>query len=415
MIKRIFSSILTIAFVFTLVSAMSASASTFTPVTGWDMTQRLGAGITFGNTTEARAWPWDTGWNPQDTETCWGQPRIERRHLQAAADRGFDSYRLCVTWTPHIDAEGKISKQWSDRIKQLVDWSLDAGLNVIINTHHEEELYYMIRDGKYEDAKKHLSNIWTQVAEQFKNYPETLIFEIMNEPNIKDHYGADDDKWINDENGQVDRTLRETVNKLNADILSIIRASGGNNDRRVVMLCVPGAHPDALPYMSVPENDPYIVLGVFGYDAFINDDTIPLIQAWLDKGVGVVNKEDAPGSIARKRISDLESYTKSHFGRLADMGVPSFWFTGSPSPHQLFDRKTREWKNESLLNAYLAAYEKKSDSEKLTTTDALNILKSVVGSLTLTAEQFANYDTNGDGKVDTADALMILKIVAEGS
>ncbi|MCL2019944.1 MAG: glycoside hydrolase family 11 protein [Oscillospiraceae bacterium] len=49
-----------------------------------------------------------------------------------------------------------------------------------------------------------------------------------------------------------------------------------------------------------------------------------------------------------------------------------------------------------------------------TTTDALNILKSTSGALTLTAEQTEKYDVNEDGKVDLSDALAILKLVVGG-
>jgi uncharacterized repeat protein (TIGR02543 family) len=364
--KRIISLILTLALVvgLTPVTTLPASASNFNPITGWDMMAKLGVGYTFACTTEARWFPWHQieykPSNPLDYQTYWGQPIIEQWHFQSIAMKGFDSYRLCVSWTPHLDNDGKITPVWINRIQELADWALDAGLNVIINTHMEEELYYLIRDGKYTEARTHLNNLWSQIATRFKDYPETLIFEIMNEPNLKDFYDSNDGKWIHDENGQVDRVLRDTVNKLNTDALEVIRKSGGNNDKRVVMLCVPGADPVALPYMTVPENDPYIMLGTFGYDDFINDDTIPLIQAWLDKGIGFVNKEDVPGAIARAPITNLTEYTKSHFGRLAKMGIPSFWF-GFSRPDDtevLLYRQTGEWKNKALLDALFTAYGK---------------------------------------------------------
>ena len=359
--KRILSLALAVSLVLALVPA--AAAAVFTPVTGWDMMEKLGLGYTFANTTEARSWPNDS-WFPDDTETCWGQPKIEERHLKAVAQKGFDSYRLCVSWTPHTDENHVINKIWLDRIQQLADWALDAGLNVVLNTHHEEELYWLIRDGEYEKAKTHLTAIWKQVAERFKDYPETLLFEIMNEPNLLEHYGGPGE-WIYDDywRGTVSQKLCDTVNKLNLDALNTIRKSGGNNGKRVVMFCVPGAHPDALPYMEIPDNDPYIMLGTFGYDDFINETTYPLIQAWLDKGIGFVNKEDAPGEAADRVIPDLVGYTKQHFGDLAKMGVPSFWFTGgaSVSPYketQLIDRTTGEWVNKPMLNAFFAAYGK---------------------------------------------------------
>ena len=48
---------------------------------------------------------------------------------------------------------------------------------------------------------------------------------------------------------------------------------------------------------------------------------------------------------------------------------------------------------------------------KVTATDALEVLKSVVGKVTLDETQFAAADTDGNGKADAADALNILKKV----
>ncbi|MBR6548101.1 MAG: dockerin type I repeat-containing protein, partial [Clostridia bacterium] len=47
----------------------------------------------------------------------------------------------------------------------------------------------------------------------------------------------------------------------------------------------------------------------------------------------------------------------------------------------------------------------------VTAADALEVLKSVVGKVTLTEEQFIAADVDGSGKVDAADALDILKKV----
>ena len=359
--KQILSLALTLAVLLAFVPNVPAAAAAFAPITGWDMMEKLGLGITFANTTEARHWPGQEPWvDLIDMDLAWGQPRIEQWHFQSAALKGFDSYRMCVSWTPQMDENYVINKAWLDKIQQMVDWALDAGMNVLLNTHHEEELYWLIRDGEYEKAKTHLTALWKQVAERFKDYPETLLFEIMNEPNLLEHYGGPGE-WIT-VNGEVSQELCDTVSKLNTDALETIRKSGGNNGKRVVVFCVPGAHTDALPYMEAPDNDPYIMLGTFGYDDFINETKYPLVQAWLDKGVGFVNKEDQPGYAAFNPIPDLLKYTKQHFGDLAGMGIPSFWFaSGRTAPYdegQLIDRTTGEWVNKPLLEAYFAAYGK---------------------------------------------------------
>lgn len=349
--KRFLSIALALALLLAFVPAVTApvvAADTFTPVTGWDMMKKLGVGITFANTTEARYWPW-TDATTVGPEICWGQPLIEQWHLESAALKGFDSYRLCVSWTPHMDENYNIDPAWMNRIQEVVDWALDAGLNVVMNTHHEEELYWLIRDGEYDAAKKHLTALWTQVAERFKGYSEDLVFEIMNEPNLLEHYQGNGE-WIT-ENGQISQKLCDTVSKLNADALKVIRNSGGNNDKRVVMICLPGAHAVTIPYMDIPD-DPYIIVGAFGYEGgFFNDNEItPIIQKLLNSGIGFVNKED-----------NIAANPKDHYKKLADMGVPSFYFTGGAAKHeegQLIDRVTGQWIDTPILDALLAAYGK---------------------------------------------------------
>jgi hypothetical protein len=48
----------------------------------------------------------------------------------------------------------------------------------------------------------------------------------------------------------------------------------------------------------------------------------------------------------------------------------------------------------------------------LTTADAMTALKAAAGLITLTAEQTAMYDMDGDGVITTADAMMILRKAA---
>ena len=49
---------------------------------------------------------------------------------------------------------------------------------------------------------------------------------------------------------------------------------------------------------------------------------------------------------------------------------------------------------------------------KINTADAVYLLKSAAGMLELTSEQMLVADLNHDGKINTADAVMILRYVA---
>ena len=58
--------------------------------------------------------------------------------------------------------------------------------------------------------------IWAQIAARFKNHSENLLFEVINEPYF--HMSA------------------EEMNTLNTDVLAMIRASGGSNATRNVII-----------------------------------------------------------------------------------------------------------------------------------------------------------------------------------
>ncbi|MCL2696860.1 MAG: cellulase family glycosylhydrolase [Oscillospiraceae bacterium] len=521
--KQFLSLLLTVTLILTLVPA--AAAEDFTPVTGKEMSEKLGLGINIGNTLEARRWSDDTPLeNPMDAETIWGAPKVERWHFEAIAMKGFSNVRIPVTWEPHMDKNGRISAAFMNRVQQCVDWALEAGLIVTLNTHHESGFYdLMLTD--YSKAKSWLENVWTQVADRFKDYPETLIFEPMNEPRPGEHGWY----WSYSLYEKEIPLLAATANKLNRDALEIIRKSGGNNDKRIVSLTIVQADPNLLYLYEHPENDPYTMAGVFFYPATaeLEQNALTQIKAALDKGIPVVIKETSP--IERQGSTAL-AWSRNAYAGLAALGVPSMWWncTGE-NDDEIFARATGKW-NDPLVNIFFSAYGEKpgaaytppapplpyelpgpfinkdftfwrnvnpgvlgfaekmvveytgtmhnayaftrftsqwvqfdsghsrittepgkiifdirglegmtfgfgtwgdGDAAKITrvyldswegggnasgsgftTADAMNILRSVAGTVVLSSEQMDKYDLNGDGIITSADALLVLRVVA---
>src|SRR5690606_31459393 len=63
------------------------------------------------------------------------------------------------------------------RIKEVVDKAIEEDLHIIINMHHHDALF--------EDPagqKERFLSQWSQIAEYFKDYPDNLLFEVLNEP-----------------------------------------------------------------------------------------------------------------------------------------------------------------------------------------------------------------------------------------
>lgn len=210
------------------------------------------------------------GWNIGNTldapgkglysETSWGNPMITEELILAVKEAGFNAVRIPTTWEKHMDDEYNIDSEWMNRITQVVDYAYTNDMYVILNMHHESWNY------PYEDNKEKASEImtkaWTQIAGNFKNYGERLIFEGMNEP----RWVGTDFEWSggNDEG-------RSVVNHLGQVFVDAVRATGGNNASRFLMVPDYGANSgeDALSAWEMP-NDPAgrIIVSVHAYTPY---------------------------------------------------------------------------------------------------------------------------------------------------
>ncbi|MFV0592343.1 MAG: cellulase family glycosylhydrolase [Draconibacterium sp.] len=135
----------------------------------FEINSKLGRGINFGNMFEA----------PSETE--WGNPWLPD-YPRIIAELGFNHVRIPIRWEPaarsNPAAPYTINQVFLNRIKQVVDSCLDNGLYAIINMHHHEALL-ADPDGQ----KERFLTQWKQISEFFKDYPDQLLFEILNEPN----------------------------------------------------------------------------------------------------------------------------------------------------------------------------------------------------------------------------------------
>jgi hypothetical protein len=354
-------------------TAAPAPAPSFSPITGHEMMERLGAGINLGNAFDARVWgELHNDYNPNhlifdhmESQYTWGEPLIIQWDLEAIAKTGFDHVRIPITWETHLDANGRIYDAWINRVQEVVDWALEAGFYAVINTHHERSaptsLKVLIDKDDTAGAEAWLTNIWTQVAERFKDYPETLLFETMNEP-----YRAYRGGWIWDWStgrGVLDSELAKRINHYNNFALNIIRNSGGFNDRRVVINAVMGADPEALPYYEHTHDDPYTMLGVFFYPTHGNH--LGNITKALSAGIPIYIKETAPiMALGGGELTDMvpqalaAAWITEFYGKFAEMGIPiAYWNHRGTNGWQIFNRVTGEW-NMPLVNAVFAAYGK---------------------------------------------------------
>lgn len=108
----------------------------------------------------------------------WGRPFVDG-DFRIIADAGFRTIRLPVRWSAHAaaDAPYTIDPAFLARVHRAVDGAKAAGLNVILNVHNYTEL-----TAEPAAHAPRLAGLWRQIGKSFAGEPDSIWFELMNEP-----------------------------------------------------------------------------------------------------------------------------------------------------------------------------------------------------------------------------------------
>lgn len=324
------------------------------------------------------------GWNlgntldSSPTETSWGNPKTTKANIDGIKKAGFNAIRIPVSWSAHIDSSYKIDEAWMSRVKEVVDYAVANDMYIILNTHHDESVF-KLKDKDLTESSKAIKEIWRQIAEQFKNYDEKLIFEDLNEPRTP----GSANEWSGGTKEE-----RDNLNKLHQVFVDTIRATGGNNARRVLMipgyaasgtglndLIIPKDSAEGAVIVSVHAYAPYNFAYNFGsgskktWDKSDSSDTAEIRNVldrahslFVSKGVpviigefGALNKDD--NNSARAELAEYYvSYAKSK-------GIACFiWDNGYMNATTglgggegfgLYDRKSNAFKYPEIIEALM--------------------------------------------------------------
>ena len=220
------------------------------------MTHKLGWGFNLGNHFDTS----DTQWG------YWDKATPTKAFYEKLAATGAKTIRIPATWTNHMNEENIIDAAYLDEVAQNVSWAIEAGLNVILNTHHDSFEAGMLGNASTnpqsaQEAAQLIRTTWEQIAKKFANYGEQLIFETFNEV----HSGDD---WSKGSASQF-----STLNEWNELAVQTIRSTGGNNATRWIGISGYAANIDmTLNNLVLPkkadsdEVDNRVMVGVHCYD-----------------------------------------------------------------------------------------------------------------------------------------------------
>ncbi|MDD7185734.1 MAG: glycoside hydrolase family 5 protein, partial [Oscillospiraceae bacterium] len=182
-------------------------------------------GWNLGNTLDAID---DDGYNSNklDIEGSWCSVKTTKEMIDSIKKSGFQTIRIPVSWHNHIDENNNIDKEWLDRVQEVVDYAVANDMHIILNIHHDNDL----KDGKVlgfypekqylEQSLKYVEDIWTQVADRFKDYDEHLVFESLNEPRLIGSVY----EWNFNANAQECIEAQECINEMNQKFVDVVRS-----------------------------------------------------------------------------------------------------------------------------------------------------------------------------------------------
>lgn len=199
----------------------------------YEAVANMGVGWNLGNTLES-VWTGDTDGRDWKTwETGWGQVVTTPALINMIRDAGFGAIRVPVSWGVHMDSDGKVYDEWMNRVQQVVNYVIDAGLYCIINVHHDtgadEKLAWLVASPQvYERERTRYEGLWKQIAERFRDYDHHLLFESFNEMLDSERSWCFASFNV-DYDSELAAGAYEAINDYAQSFVDVVRSTGGNN------------------------------------------------------------------------------------------------------------------------------------------------------------------------------------------
>ena len=256
---------------------------------GWNLGNTLDSNSGDVNNMWIEAW---TSRKPADYETAWGQPVTKPELMKMFKEAGFNAIRVPVTWYPHMEAtfksvkwdnakQGlttwdmagdlgtKVDAEWMKRVREVVDYVIGQGMYCILNVHHDtgasNTAWLIADDGAYQKEQARFEALWTQIAEEFRDYDEHLLFEGYNEMlDTQRSWCFASFAATGGYNANIAKSAYSGINSYAQSFVDAVRATGGNNAQRNLIVNTYGSCSgsgtwnshlqDPLKQMKLPED-----------------------------------------------------------------------------------------------------------------------------------------------------------------
>lgn len=271
------------------------------------------------------------------------------------------------------------------RVREIVGYAVANDMYIMLNTHHDDEIFRLL-DVYMEYSRRAVVRIWEQIAEEFMHHNERLAFQGFNEPRTR--YSPAE--WSG---GTPEE--RNNLNELNQLFVDTVRASGGNNAQRVLIVPTYAASASAttqgalvVPEDTVPDRlivslhhyGPWNFTGYTGVGHAVDWSSADASDAgsvmhyinlaynnFVSQGTPVVFSET--GALNRGNIEARVDWTEFYFTQSRSRGIPVFWWDnaqsgvfemgvgGAGETFGIFNRETMEATHPEIIAAIIRAAE----------------------------------------------------------
>ncbi len=339
------------------------TVSAETEMTATQLVEAMGLGTNLGNTFDC----WNTGGN---VETSWGNAVTTQAMIDGLADYGFSSLRLPVTWYEHWDSSTQtIDDDYIARLKEVIGYCYANDMYVVMDMHWDWESAGSLWLNQGASAETQFRAMWTDIAKSFAEYDNHLAFQSMNEV-----------RWTSQAGGNYTDNDYNILNTLNAAFVEVVRATGGNNADRLLVLA--GADANLTSTLNskyiVPDDDMVAVdihyyypstfcvaesdtgwgySATWGTDAEKSDvinNLNKLKSRFVDNGIGVIIGEyGVVTGVGKDKDSMLAFHETVAGNALAIEGISSFlWDDGDSGSMEYYSRKQLKFHDEDFGKLY---------------------------------------------------------------
>ena len=377
----------------------------------FEATENMRVGWNLGNTLDSNSGDtlnmWIERWNvlrsPSDYEKAWGQPITTKALIKMFKDAGFNAIRVPVTWYPHMEAKfafdgssssaywspsqddigTKVKSNWMKRVKEIVNYVVSQGMYCILNVHHDtgaaNTAWLEASEEGYAKSKERYEELWRQIAEEFKNYNEKLLFEAYNE--MLDSY----DSWCFASfatpakyNATVAASAYNAINAYAQSFVDVVRSTGGNNLQRNLIVSTYGACSgagnwnthlkDPLKNLNLPNDiaeGQHIIFEVHSYPNISNlanaknevKEMMKTLQTHLvSKGAPVIIGEWGSSELEKdyeNNRTNMIAFAKDFEEQAKKYGFTTFYWMGLSDRA---DRSSLKWTQPEIKDAIITGY-----------------------------------------------------------